>query len=97
VIPASRGGKLKTLFQMGGIVLFLLPLDADLPIVWVTRDAVMGMAVVLTVLSGLDYVDKAYRTRSDSKAAKAARERARAGRLRRGASGSGGDRPEGGA
>lgn len=68
VIPASRGGKLKTIFQMAGIILFLLPSAGTL--LWVVSNVVMGAAVLLTVLTGLDYVDKAYRTRHDSKAAK---------------------------
>lgn len=72
VIPASRGGKLKTIFQMVGIVLFLLPIDETNPVLWMTRNLIMGVAVLLTVLTGADYVDKAYRTRHDSKAAKAA-------------------------
>ena len=71
VIPASRGGKLKTIFQMCGIGLFLLPITADMPILWWTRNVVMGSAVVLTLVTGVDYVDKAYRTRSDSKAVQA--------------------------
>ena len=71
VIPASRGGKLKTIFQMCGIGLFLLPITADTPILWWTRNVVMAIAVVLTLVTGVDYVDKAYRTRSDSKAARA--------------------------
>jgi CDP-diacylglycerol---glycerol-3-phosphate 3-phosphatidyltransferase len=72
VIPASRGGKLKTLFQMMGIVLFLLPITADDPVWWAVRNAVMGIAVLLTVVTGADYLHRAYRTRSDSKAAAAA-------------------------
>lgn len=71
VIPASRGGKLKTIFQMAGIILFLLPSAGTL--LWVVSNVVMGAAVLLTVLTGLDYVDKAYRTRHDSKAAKRAK------------------------
>lgn len=73
VIPASRGGKAKTLTQMVGIILFLLPISSDMTVLVWTRNAVMATAVVLTVLSGLDYIDKAYRTRRDSKAAKAQR------------------------
>jgi CDP-diacylglycerol--glycerol-3-phosphate 3-phosphatidyltransferase len=84
VIPASRGGKLKTLFQMGGIVLFLLPISADMTLLWLTRNVVMGIAVVLTVVTGLDYIVKAYRTRSDSKAAKAGRAERRARAAARG-------------
>jgi CDP-diacylglycerol---glycerol-3-phosphate 3-phosphatidyltransferase len=73
VIPASRGGKAKTLFQMVAITMFLLPIDADMAVLMWTRNAVMATAVILTTLTGVDYVNKAYRTRSDSKAGRAAR------------------------
>ncbi len=76
VIPASRGGKLKTILQMVGIIMFLLPIGPEMAVLWWTRNVVMGLAVVVTALTGVDYVDKAYRTRRDSKAAKAARRRA---------------------
>jgi len=72
VIPASRGGKLKTIFQMVGIIMFLLPIDEGDTVLWLVRNVVMGIAVLLTVLTGADYVNKAYRTRDDSKAAKKA-------------------------
>ncbi|MGV0698541.1 CDP-diacylglycerol--glycerol-3-phosphate 3-phosphatidyltransferase [Mycolicibacter sinensis] len=53
VIPASRGGKLKTLVQAVGIGLLILPLSGP----WlVTAWAVMAAAVVLTVVTGVDYV-----------------------------------------
>ncbi|MEB3022460.1 CDP-diacylglycerol--glycerol-3-phosphate 3-phosphatidyltransferase [[Mycobacterium] crassicus] len=53
VIPASRGGKLKTLVQAVGIGLLILPLTGP----WlVTAWAVMVAAVVLTVVTGVDYV-----------------------------------------
>lgn len=73
VIPASRGGKAKTMAQMLAILLFLLPIEADMSYLWWVRNAVMALAVALTVVTGLDYVNKAYRTRHDSKAAKAGR------------------------
>lgn len=58
VIPASRGGKLKTLVQAVAIGLFVLPLSgAWLAAAWV----IMWAAVVLTVLTGLDYVVSAVR------------------------------------
>jgi CDP-diacylglycerol--glycerol-3-phosphate 3-phosphatidyltransferase len=72
VIPASRGGKAKTLFQMLAIVLFLLPITEDAPILWWLRIAVMAIAVLLTLVTGLDYMGRAYRTRRDSKARRAA-------------------------
>jgi CDP-diacylglycerol---glycerol-3-phosphate 3-phosphatidyltransferase len=58
VIPASRGGKLKTLVQAVAIGLFVLPLSGA----WLTGAwAVMWAAVVLTVLTGADYVVSAVR------------------------------------
>jgi CDP-diacylglycerol--glycerol-3-phosphate 3-phosphatidyltransferase len=58
VIPASRGGKLKTLVQAVAIGLFVLPLSgAWLTSAWV----IMWAAVVLTVLTGIDYVVSAIR------------------------------------
>jgi CDP-diacylglycerol--glycerol-3-phosphate 3-phosphatidyltransferase len=58
VIPASRGGKLKTLVQAVAIGLFILPLvGAWHSAAWV----VMWAALVLTVLTGLDYVLSAWR------------------------------------
>ena len=64
VIPASRGGKLKTLVQAIAIGLFILPLH-NWPPVWTTAArAVMWAAVVLTVVTGLDYVISALRGNS---------------------------------
>ena len=62
VIPASRGGKLKTLVQSIAISLALLPfpnLFGD----WVNwvNGAFMTLAVVLTVVTGLDYLVQAWR------------------------------------
>jgi CDP-diacylglycerol---glycerol-3-phosphate 3-phosphatidyltransferase len=58
VIPASRGGKLKTLVQAVAIGLFVLPLSGT----WLTSAwVVMWAAVVLTVLTGVDYVVSAVR------------------------------------
>ncbi|HVW41657.1 MAG TPA: CDP-diacylglycerol--glycerol-3-phosphate 3-phosphatidyltransferase [Amycolatopsis sp.] len=61
VIPASRGGKAKTLTQIAAIVVYLLPLPgaAD-PVRW----ALMGVALVLTVVTGIDYVLRAVRLRA---------------------------------
>ncbi|NKQ58722.1 CDP-diacylglycerol--glycerol-3-phosphate 3-phosphatidyltransferase [Amycolatopsis sp. K13G38] len=61
VIPASRGGKAKTLTQIAAIVMYLLPLPgAAEPVRW----ALMGVALVLTVVTGLDYVVRAVRLRA---------------------------------
>jgi CDP-diacylglycerol--glycerol-3-phosphate 3-phosphatidyltransferase len=73
VIPASRGGKAKTLFQMVAITLFLLPITPEMTPLWWFRNAMMAIAVILTTLTGFDYISKAYWTRSDSKSDKAAR------------------------
>ncbi|MFW0784769.1 CDP-diacylglycerol--glycerol-3-phosphate 3-phosphatidyltransferase [Gordonia sp. CPCC 206044] len=63
VIPASRGGKLKTLLQAVAIGLYLLPLDG----VWqIAAGVVMGLALVVTVVTGLDYVWQAVRLRNRS-------------------------------
>lgn len=67
IIPASRGGKAKTLFQAIAIGLFLLPLP-DLVgaagAVWAVRWVVLGIAVALTVGTGVDYVLRALRLRA---------------------------------
>jgi CDP-diacylglycerol---glycerol-3-phosphate 3-phosphatidyltransferase len=72
VIAASRGGKTKTAFQMAAIILYLLPITAELAALWWLRVIVMTLAVLLTLLTGLDYIDKAVGTRRDSKSRKAA-------------------------
>jgi CDP-diacylglycerol--glycerol-3-phosphate 3-phosphatidyltransferase len=83
VLPASRGGKLKTLLQGVAIGLFVLPLSG-----W-PHDAavgVMAVAVVVTLATGADYVVRALRLRRTSaraelkRAARAAREARRRSR-----------------
>lgn len=61
VIPASRGGKLKTLVQAIAIGLFILPLHSWPPVWTTVAWAVMWVAIVLTVVTGLDYVVSALR------------------------------------
>ena len=58
VIPASRGGKAKTISQIVAILAYLVPLDG-----WVNEVALVAMwsAVVLTLATGIDYVFRAYR------------------------------------
>ncbi|KAB8195667.1 CDP-diacylglycerol--glycerol-3-phosphate 3-phosphatidyltransferase [Nonomuraea phyllanthi] len=58
VIPASYGGKVKTVLQIAAIVLYLLPWVPD-PVRWV----VMGAALLITVATGVDYVVRAIRLR----------------------------------
>ena len=52
VIPASFGGKLKTVTQAVAIGLFILPLSGPFR---VAASVVMAVAIVLTVLTGIDY------------------------------------------
>jgi CDP-diacylglycerol---glycerol-3-phosphate 3-phosphatidyltransferase len=64
VIAASRGGKLKTLLQIIAICLYVLPGALSPP--GIVRWLFMGAAVVVTVVTGADYVLQAVRLhRSD--------------------------------
>ncbi|SCK49545.1 CDP-diacylglycerol--glycerol-3-phosphate 3-phosphatidyltransferase [Streptomyces sp. WMMB 322] len=56
VIPASRGGKLKTLAQGVAVGMYVLALTGPLATL---RWWVMAVAVLLTVVTGLDYVRQA--------------------------------------
>jgi CDP-diacylglycerol--glycerol-3-phosphate 3-phosphatidyltransferase len=82
VIPASRGGKLKTLVQSVAIGLYLLPLSGVLASLaaWT-----MGLALVLTVGTGIDYVVRAFTLRRTS--ARARMRRVAAGGPARGSAG----------
>ena len=55
VIPASKGGKIKTLMQNFGVSFYMLPIPDALHIV---RDLFMGVAVLLTIWTGIDYIIK---------------------------------------
>ncbi|MFI0444613.1 CDP-diacylglycerol--glycerol-3-phosphate 3-phosphatidyltransferase [Actinomadura sp. 6N118] len=61
VIPASKGGKLKTMLQVIAIGLYILPGPLD-PLRW----GFMAAALVVTVVTGLDYVVQAWRLRRTS-------------------------------
>ena len=74
VIPASKGGKFKTVFQSIAISLFLAPLQTFFTTIvpapsWVIVGinwfewVVMGIAILLTVYSGIDYLWQAWRIR----------------------------------
>ena len=66
VIPASRGGKVKAFAQAVAIGLYVLPLpEAAQPARWI----VMGFAVALTVVTGMDYVVRALRLRASARRA----------------------------
>ncbi len=60
VIPASSGGKLKTALQIAAIAWYLWPVPAPYDVVgpWL-----MGAALVVTVVTGADYVLRAVRLR----------------------------------
>ncbi|MEU1980246.1 CDP-diacylglycerol--glycerol-3-phosphate 3-phosphatidyltransferase [Nocardia sp. NPDC019395] len=58
VIPAGRGGKLKTLVQSVAIGVLLLPLSGGFATAGM---ALMWIALVLTVATGLDYIGQAAR------------------------------------
>ncbi len=61
VIAASRGGKAKTLLQIIAICLYLLPASLSPPAL--VRELFMAAAVVVTVVTGADYVIQAMRLR----------------------------------
>lgn len=71
VIPASRGGKLKTLVQGLALGLYVLPIDAVFPppLVADVRWFAITCALVLTLVTGLDYIARALRLRSAGLAA----------------------------
>ncbi len=67
IIPASRGGKAKAFLQAVAIGLYVLPLQVLIPVpalVDALRWSVLAAALVLTVLTGLDYVLRALRLRA---------------------------------
>lgn len=70
VIPASRGGKLKTIAQSVAISLALLPLW-NLFGEWVhwLNGVTMTIAVLLTVVTGIDYLVDAWRLSRKARAA----------------------------
>lgn len=58
VIPASRGGKIKTVLQIIAIGLYILPVGLAL-----ARSTVMTAAVLVTLATGVDYVARAIQLR----------------------------------
>lgn len=78
VMAASRGGKAKTLLQTVAIGLYILPFQG---LVDTVAGVVMALAVVVTVLTGIDYCARAVQVRRTSERTstrRAAQERARA-------------------
>jgi CDP-diacylglycerol---glycerol-3-phosphate 3-phosphatidyltransferase len=71
VIPASRGGKIKTWAQAVALSLFLFPIGHVVPAIdtaysWLGY-VVMAIAFVLTVVTGADYFIQAYRRNRPTK------------------------------
>ena len=60
VIPASRGGKLKTLLLNVGIGLYVLPLTGALHVV---AAVILGVAVLVALVTAVDYVGTALQMR----------------------------------
>ncbi len=77
VMPASRGGKIKTFLQALAIGLFVMPL-ASLPLEMLWRGiawVILIGALVVTIATAVDYVMKALTLRSTSERAQAKRAR----------------------
>lgn len=56
VISANRGGKLKSLLQNFSVGFYILPLPESL---YLPRDILLGIAIVLTIWTGLEYFRQA--------------------------------------
>jgi CDP-diacylglycerol---glycerol-3-phosphate 3-phosphatidyltransferase len=68
VMPAGRGGKVKTVLQTVAIIMLTLPLQTwpfGTFLLWIAY-AVLAVAVLVTVVTGLDYVRDALRLRRTS-------------------------------
>lgn len=61
VIPASRGGKLKTVLQLFAVGFYLLPVDGS--VLDAIRVVLMAAAVVVTLVTAVDYLFRAVRLR----------------------------------
>ncbi len=81
VMPASRGGKIKTFLQALAIGLFVMPLQT-FPVEEVFRllaGGVLLAALIVTIATGVDYVVKALKLRTTSDRAQLKRDRKSAG------------------
>ncbi|MBD5788146.1 CDP-diacylglycerol--glycerol-3-phosphate 3-phosphatidyltransferase [Cellulosimicrobium terreum] len=76
VMPASRGGKLKTVLQIVAITGFLLPLAHMPEWIGVVAWVVLAAAIIVTVVTGVEYFSQGLRIRRDAiRAAQMAEER----------------------
>lgn len=66
IIPASRGGKLKTVLQIAAIAWYLWPVPHPFDLVGVV---LMIFALFVTVVTGFDYIVQALRLRRESRSA----------------------------
>ncbi|WP_265523284.1 CDP-diacylglycerol--glycerol-3-phosphate 3-phosphatidyltransferase [Oerskovia flava] len=66
VLPASRGGKLKTVLQAVAITLFLLPLSVLPGWIAVVAWVVLAAALLVTVVTGVEYLVQGWRLRRDA-------------------------------
>ncbi|MDO5752187.1 CDP-diacylglycerol--glycerol-3-phosphate 3-phosphatidyltransferase [Arthrobacter sp.] len=60
VMAASKGGKLKTVMQTVAIFVFLLPVTPAIPALSVVALIIMLAALAVTVVTGADYLIKAW-------------------------------------
>ncbi|HMR49375.1 MAG TPA: CDP-diacylglycerol--glycerol-3-phosphate 3-phosphatidyltransferase [Arachnia sp.] len=67
IMAANRGGKLKTAVQSFALILFLLGVENLPPWLQYVAWGLMWAALVLTVLTGLDYLREAQRIRTEGK------------------------------
>ncbi|QCY46637.1 MULTISPECIES: CDP-diacylglycerol--glycerol-3-phosphate 3-phosphatidyltransferase [Glutamicibacter] len=67
VIAADMGGKVKTVLQTVAIILYLLPFTHTIDWLGTTAWIIMLLTVAVTVLTGLDYVVKAAKLRSNAR------------------------------
>ena len=65
VMPASRGGKLKTVIQTAAIFLYVIPLASLAPWFGVVAFSVMMLALAITLWTGGEYVVEALKLRSN--------------------------------
>ena len=68
VIAASKGGKVKTALQILAITWYLCPFPHPVQLV---ADWIMAAAVIITVVTGVDYLIRAPRLRFGSRPEKA--------------------------
>lgn len=69
VMPASKGGKIKTTLQAAGLILMLLPLGTIAPWLGAIGFWVMIAAAVVTLVTGVEYIIQAIRLRNAAKTA----------------------------